>query len=106
MAVASDPEGIGRDFEKIGQTTAGDTALGGDDIRVKRPIEIDGEFFALHSQDIKNHATICKSSDGCETWDIVSKFPHSNGTTFILEDSHILCIASDANMYVKRIPTQ
>lgn len=103
VAVASDPEGIGRDFEKIGQTTAGDTALGGDDIRIKRPIKIGGELFALHSRDVKNHATICKSDDGCETWDIVSEFPHANGTSFMLKSDYLVCIASDGNMYAKKI---
>jgi hypothetical protein len=104
LAIASDPAGRGFEFSKVGQTTAGDTALGGDDIRVKQPIEIGDTFYALHSRDVKEHATICRSNDGCETWDIVESFPYPYGNNFIREYGHLICVGADKNMYVKRLP--
>jgi hypothetical protein len=104
LAIASDPAGRGFEFSKVGQTTFGDTALGGSDIRVKQPIRIRDTFYALHSRDVKGHATICRSNDGCETWDIVESFPYPYGNSFIREDSHLICIGADKNMYVKRLP--
>lgn len=102
LAVASDPDGLGYEFEKVGQTTYGDTAVGGNDIRVKKPIKINDSHYAIHSRDIKQHATICKSEDGCESWKTVSQFPYPSANSFIKKGDYLVCIGSNRDIFIKK----
>lgn len=108
LAIASDKDGFGYAFNKFGQTTHDDTALGGKNIRVKKPIEINNFFYALHGRDTRGeeHHTICRSRDGCKSWEIVDKFPFPLANNLFLKDDYVVCIGVNNKIHVKRLPSE
>ena len=101
LAVATDPEGMGYEFEKYGMTTAGETVTGGSNVRIKPPVEIDGDLYALHSRDTWGLADFCRSTDGCESWEHICSFDHHWMNSIEKIDGRLVGIGANGSVYVR-----
>lgn len=103
LAVASDDDGLGYDFKKRGQTTAGETLTGGDSVRIKPPFTVRETMYALHSRDTEGVSDICKTPDGGQTWEHICSFPYPWANSFIEKDGYLVGIGADKKLYVRRV---